>query len=178
MTLLVILFAILFQVFLTTKKVSPLLSLLIVSIITGLMLGMAPTDLLKSMEKGVGSTLGGLALILCLGAVLGKILEESGAAERITSTLIEKFGEKNIQWAIMLTGFLVGIPLYYNAGFVILVPLVFSLARKTGLPLLYIAIPMASALSTSNSAFCDWLLASMRCPIVTSFAGLDLGESP
>jgi Gnt-I system high-affinity gluconate transporter len=150
MQLLIILFAIILQVFLTVKKVNPFLSLLIVAITAGLLLGMSPAQLVKSIEKGVGSTLGGLALILCLGAVLGKILEASGAAEKIAITLIKKFGEKNIQWAVLLTGFLIGIPLYYNAGFVILVPLVFMLAKKTGLPLLYIAIPMAAALSTTH----------------------------
>ena len=150
MIFLIILFAIALKVFLTIKKVSPFLSLLIVAIITGLCLGMQPADLLKSIEKGVGSTLGGLALIICLGAILGKILAISGAAEQISSTLIKSFGQKNIQWAVLLTGFLIGIPLYYNAGFVILVPLVFTLARKTGLPLLYLAIPMAAALSTTH----------------------------
>lgn len=150
MTILIILFAIGLQVFLTVKKLSPFLSLLIVAIVAGLLLGMSPADLVKSIEKGAGSTLGGLALILCLGAVLGKILEASGAAEKIALTLIHLFGEKYIQWAILLTGFLIGIPLYYNAGFVILVPLVFMLARKTGLPLLYIAIPMAASLSTTH----------------------------
>lgn len=150
MTILIIILAIALQVFLSVKKVSPFISLLIVAIATGLCLGMPTADLLKSIEKGVGSTLGGLALILCLGAVLGKILEESGAAEKITITLINGFGLKKIQWAVMLTGFLIGIPLYYNAGFVILVPLVFMLVRKTGLPLLYIAIPMAAALSTTH----------------------------
>lgn len=126
------------------------MSLLIVAILTGLGLGMKPEALLKSIEAGVGSTLGGLALIICLGAVLGKILEESGAAEKIAVTLIKSFGEQNIQWAVLLTGFLIGIPLYYNAGFVILVPLVFMLAKKTGLPLLYIAVPMAASLSTTH----------------------------
>lgn len=150
MTFLIILFAIFLQVLLTVKKVSPFLSLLIVAVIAGLLLGMQPSDLLKSIEEGVGSTLGGLALIICLGAILGKILEEGGAAEKISTTLIKSFGQKNIQWAVLLTGFLIGIPLYYNAGFVILVPLVFSIARKTGLPLLYIAIPMAAALSTTH----------------------------
>jgi Gnt-I system high-affinity gluconate transporter len=150
MTFLIILFAIALQVFLTIKKVSPFLSLLLVSIIAGLLLGLKPEDLLKSIEKGVGSTLAGLALIICLGATLGKILEQSGAAEKISSTLIAGFGKKNIQWAVLLTGFLIGIPLYYNAGFVILVPLVFTLARTTGLPLLYIAIPMAASLSTTH----------------------------
>ena len=150
MTILIIVFAIALQVLLSVKKVSPFLSLLLVAIATGLFLGMPAADVLKSIEKGVGSTLSGLALILCLGAILGKILEESGAAEKITITLINGFGLKKIQWAVMLTGFLIGIPLYYNAGFVILVPLVFMLVRKTGLPLLYIAIPMAAALSTTH----------------------------
>lgn len=150
MTLLIIILAIALQVFLTVKKVSPFLSLLIVAILAGLCLGMQPGELVKTIEKGVGSTLGGLALIITLGAVLGKMLEAGGAAEKISQTLIGAFGKKNIQWAITLTGFLVGIPLFYNAGFVILVPLVFSIARSAGLPLLYIAIPMAASLSVTH----------------------------
>ncbi|MGN6416300.1 MAG: gluconate:H+ symporter [Pseudobacter sp.] len=150
MELLVVFLAICLQIFLTYKKVSPFLSLLFVAILSGLFLGMEPMKIIASMEKGVGNTLGGLALIICLGAILGKILEISGAAERISVTLIRVFGQKNIQWAVLLTGFLIGLPLYYNAGFVILVPLVFSIARKAGLPLLYVAIPMAASLSTTH----------------------------
>ena len=172
MTILIIVLAIALQVFLSVKKISPFISLLIVAIATGLCLGMPAADLLKSIEKGVGSTLGGLALILCLGAILGKILEESGAAEKITITLINGFGLKKIQWAVMLTGFLIGIPLYYNAGFVILVPLVFMLVRKTGLPLLYVAIPMAAALSTTHC-----FLPSHPGPVVLVNAfGADMGK--
>ncbi len=150
MQLLLIFFAIAIQVFLTVKKVSPFLSLLFVSIITGLMLGMQPAAVIKSVETGVGSTMGGVALVICLGAILGKILEESGAAEKISNTLIESFGVRNIQWTVMITGFLIGIPLFYNAGFIILVPLVFMLAKKTNLPLIYIAIPMAASLSVTH----------------------------
>ena len=150
MELLVIFCAICLQIFLTYKKVSPFLSLLFVAILSGLFLGMEPMSIVHSMEKGVGNTLGGLALIICLGAILGKILEISGAAEKISITLIRRFGQKNIQWAVLLTGFLIGLPLYYNAGFVILVPLVFSIARKAKLPLLYVAIPMAASLSTTH----------------------------
>lgn len=150
MTILIILLAIALQIFLSAKKISPFISLLVVAILAGLFLGMNPSQLLVSIEKGVGSTLGGLALIICLGAFLGKILEVTGAAEQITSTLIRAFGLRNIQWAVLLTGFLIGIPLYYNAGFVILVPLVVALTRKTGLPLLYIVIPMAASLSTTH----------------------------
>jgi len=150
MQLLIIVLAIALQIFLTYKKVSPFLSLLIVAILAGLFLGMSPEAILKSLKDGVGNTLGGLALIICLGAVLGRILEAGGAAEKISGTLINGFGEKNIQWAVLLTGFLIGIPLYYNAGFVILVPLVFSIASKAKLPLLYVAIPMAASLSTTH----------------------------
>lgn len=150
MQIVIIICAIGLQVLLTVKKVSPFLSLLFVAILSGLCLGMDPEALLRSVEKGAGDTLGGLAFIICLGAILGKILEESGAAEKIAMTLINAFGEKRIQWAVLLTGFMIGIPLYYNAGFVILVPLIFMLAGKTRLSLLYIAIPMAASLSTTH----------------------------
>jgi Gnt-I system high-affinity gluconate transporter len=150
MTFLIIILAIALQIFLTVKKMNPFLSLLIVAIVAGLFLGMQPKDLLKSIESGVGSTLGSVALIICLGAILGRILEISGAAEQIASTLINSFGEKYIQWAVLLTGFLIGIPLFYNAGFMILVPLVFSIAKRANLPLLYIAIPMAASLSATH----------------------------
>jgi Gnt-I system high-affinity gluconate transporter len=150
MTFLILLLAIALQVFLTMKKVSPFLSLLIVAILAGLALGMTPAAILLSVKKGVGDTAGSVLLIICLGAILGKMLEAGGATERISSTLINSFGQKNVQWAVLLTGFLIGIPLYYNTGFVILVPLVFSIARKANLPLLYVAIPMAASLSTTH----------------------------
>ena len=150
MQLVIIVLAIGLQIFLTYKKVSPFLSLLVVAILSGLAFGMQPEVLLKAVKTGVGSTLGDVALIICLGAILGKILELSGAASQIANTLINSFGKKNIQWAVLLTGFLVGIPLFYNAGFIILVPLVFSIARTAGLPLLYVAIPMAASLSTTH----------------------------
>ena len=148
MTFIIIALAISLQIFLSVKKVSPFVSLLIVAILSGFFLGMKPLEIIKSIETGVGSTLSDLALILCLGAVLGKILESSGAAKKISATLINGFGIKNIQWSLLLTGFLVGLPLYYNAGFIILIPLVFSIAKETRLPLLYLVIPMAASLST------------------------------
>src|SRR5262245_59516904 len=150
MQLVIIVLAIGLQIFLTYKKVSPFLSLMIVALLAGLAFGMQPADLMKTVKAGVGSTLGDIALIICLGAILDKILELTGAAGQIANTLISSFGKKNIQWAVLLTGFMVGIPLFYNAGFIILVPLIFSIARTAGLPLLYIAIPMAAGLSTTH----------------------------
>src|SRR6218665_3147286 len=150
MVLFIVLFAIALQIFLTAKKINPFLSLLIVAIVAGLLLGMSPAELLASMQKGVVETLGGLVLIICLGAILGKLLEASGAANQITATLVNAFGIKYIQWAVLLTGFLVGLPLYYNAGFIILVPIIFTIVRKTGLPLLYVGMPVVAALSTTH----------------------------
>ncbi|MEI8109385.1 MAG: gluconate:H+ symporter [Chitinophagia bacterium] len=150
MHLLIIVLAILIQIGLTIKRVNPFYSLLFVAIFTGISLGMRPDALLVSIEKGVGSTLGGLALILCLGAGFGKILELSGAAEQIANSLIKAFGIQHIQWAMLLTGFLVGLPMYYNAGFIILVPLVCAVGIRTGLPMLYLLIPMAASLSTTH----------------------------
>lgn len=150
MTFLIIILAIALQIFLTYKKLSPFISLLIVAIFAGLCLGMSPEAILKSVKTGVADTAGNVVLIICLGAILGKILEAGGATEKISSTLINGFGQKNVQWAMLITGFMIGIPLYYNAGFIILVPLVFSVARKAGLPLLYVAIPTAAALSITH----------------------------
>ena len=97
MQLVIIVLAIGLQIFLTYKKVSPFLSLLIVALLAGLAFGMQPDALLKAVKAGVGSTLGDVILIICLGAILGKILELSGAASQIANTLIRSFGKKNIQ---------------------------------------------------------------------------------
>jgi len=151
MPLLIILIGIALLLVMTLKKVSPFIALLITSFVVGFLLKMPVPAIISSLEKGVGSTLSDIALIICLGAILGKMLEKSGATQQISDTLIRAFGKKNIQWAIVLTGFLIGIPLYYNAGFVILVPLVFSITINSGLPLFYIAIPMAASLSTTHA---------------------------
>ena len=173
MPLLIIAFGIFLQVFLTYKKVSPFLSLILVAIVVGILLGMDLSSLVVSVERGVGSTLGGLALILCFGGILGKLLENSGAIGQITTSLIKKFGERHVQWAVLLTGFLVGLPLYYNAGFVILVPLVFAVAKRTKLPLLYIAIPTAASLSATHC-----FLPPHPGPVVLVNAfGADLGQT-
>ena len=124
MPLIVLTLAIVLLLLLTLKKVNPFIGLLIVSIGVGIALGMPLQKIGASIQQGVGDILGSMALILCLGAMLGKLLEVSGAAQQISETLIDKFGENNIQWAVMITGFLIGIPLFYNAGFIILVPLV------------------------------------------------------
>jgi gluconate transporter len=89
-------------------------------------------------------------MVLALGAMLGRIAEENGVAQKIVSVLVTAFKKRNVQWAILITGILIGIPLFYNAGFVILIPLVFTIAAATGLPVLYLGIPMAASLSVTH----------------------------
>jgi len=126
------------------------LALLLVALGVGWAIGMPLLEVVESIQRGVGSTLGYLALILGLGAMLGELIADSGAALVITTRLRHLFGEKNIQWAMLLTGFLVGIPLFYTVGFLMLIPIIFAVARSTGFPLLYVGIPMISALSVTH----------------------------
>jgi Gnt-I system high-affinity gluconate transporter len=150
MPLLIVFISVLVLLALIIAKCPPLIALLMVSVFAGLLQGMAPGDVYHSVEAGIGSTLGSIAMVIALGAMFGKVIEESGAAYQITTGLIKWFGIKYIQWAVMLTGFIVGIPLFYNAGFVILVPLIFSIASRANLPLLFVGIPMAASLSVTH----------------------------
>jgi len=150
MSFLVILLALGLLFWMTLNKWSPFLALLAATLLIGLLNGMPVPELMRAMEKGVGSMLGSMALILCLGAMQGKVLEKTGAATVISRYLMDRFGRSGIQWAVLLMGLLVGIPLFYNAGFVILVPFVFTIAASAKVPLLYVAIPMASALSVTH----------------------------
>ena len=131
-------------------KVSPFLSMLAVSILSGLAMEMPPDRIMSSVNKGIGETLGSLIVVILSGAMLGKLVADSGAAQRIVGLLARAFGERNIQWALMLTGFIVGIPLFYNVGFVLLVPFLFSMVYQLGLPAVYTGIPMLAALSVTH----------------------------
>ena len=131
-------------------KLNSFLSFIIVCIFVGLLQGMEPLGIVSSIQKGIGDTLGFLVLILGLGAMLGKLVADSGAAQRITTKLVDTFGIKYVQWAVVLTGFIVGIPMFYSVGFVILVPLVFTVAATTRLPLLYVGLPMLTSLSVTH----------------------------
>lgn len=150
MTLIIIIGSLILLFVLILLKLNPFLALIIVSLTAALLFGLSPEEAIKSIQAGVGSTLEGLALLLALGAMFGKVIEVSGAARQITNVLVNLFGKKRLPWAIMLTGLVVGVPLFYNAGFVILVPLVFSIARTAQVSLLWIAIPMAASLSVTH----------------------------
>ena len=131
-------------------RLNAFIAFIIVSIGIGIGQGMELNSIVNSIENGIGNTLGFLVIILGLGAMVGKLVAESGAAQKITNGLINLFGIKNTRTAVMLTGFIVGITMFYSVGFVILVPLVFTVAASTGLSLISIALPMLAALSVTH----------------------------
>ncbi len=151
MNVLIVFLGILFLVLLITwGKVNAFLAFLIVSLLIGLLLGIPFQSVTVSVYKGIGDTLGPLAIVIVLGAMLGKLVAESGAAQQIATVMMNAFGEKYIQWALMVTGFIIGIPLFYNVGFVLMVPLIFSVVYKYKLPAVYIGLPMLASLSVTH----------------------------
>lgn len=137
-------------VLLLVVKLDAFFALLLTSLGVALLNGMDLLGALQSILKGIGATMGSVALILVFGAMLGRLLEESGAAQAIATRLIEITGVRHVQFAMALTGFVVGIAMLYNAGFLVLIPIVYTIALTTGLPLVYIGIPLAAALSVTH----------------------------
>jgi len=128
-------------------KLHPFVALVSVSLAMGVTAGMPPAAAVKSFQDGVGNALGFIAVVVGLGTMLGKMMAESGAAARIATTLIDLFGERRVHWAIMIVAFIVGIPVFFQVGFVLLIPLVFTIARRTGMSLVKIGIPLVAGLS-------------------------------
>jgi gluconate transporter len=126
-------------------------ALLITSFIVGILNSMGMLQILSSVLKGIGDTMGSIILILVFGAMLGKLIEESGAAHTLTNRLTEHFGIKNIQYTILVVGFLVGLPMMYNASFLVLIPLIYTLSKTTKLPLMYLGIPLSATLSIAHA---------------------------
>ncbi|AYL94077.1 gluconate:H+ symporter [Mucilaginibacter celer] len=146
-------------------KVNPFIAFLIVSIIAGLLLGIPINKVTASVQKGMGDILGQLLIIICLGAMLGKLVATSGAAQKIAESLVKAVSKKNInatgelhgntsaqriQLALVAAGFIIGIPLFYGIGFVLMVPLIFSVVYKYKLPAVYIGLPMLASLSVTH----------------------------
>lgn len=131
-------------------RINAFISFLIVSILAGILLGIPLNKVAASVEKGIGDVLGSLIVILTVGAMMGKLVAASGAAQRIAMAMMKLCGEKYIQWGVVATGFLIGIPLFYGIGFVLMVPLIFSIVYKYKLPVIYIGLPMLAALSVTH----------------------------
>ncbi|HZI40259.1 MAG TPA: GntP family permease [Gemmatimonadaceae bacterium] len=128
-------------------KMHPLIALTTVSLAMGIVAGMPLGGAVKAFQDGVGTALGFIAIVVGIGTMLGKMMAESGAATRIATTLIARFGERRVHWALMIVAFILGIPVFFQVGFVLLIPLVFTIGRQTGLSLIKIGIPLVAGLS-------------------------------
>jgi Gnt-I system high-affinity gluconate transporter len=126
------------------------LAFILVSAGAALALGMPATEVAGAVRKGIGDILGGLSIVIVAGAMLGKLVVESGAAQRIADTLVAAFGPQQMAWAMALTGFIVGIPLFYGVGFVLLVPIIFAVIGRSSLPLLVVGLPALASMSVAH----------------------------
>ncbi|WEE08785.1 gluconate:H+ symporter [Staphylococcus epidermidis] len=147
-------------------KLNTFISLIITSMITALLLGMPLNKIMETIENGMGSTLGHIALIFGLGAILGKLLADGGGATRIADTLIAKFGQKHVQWAMLIAAFIVGIALFFEVGLVLLIPLVFTVAKRANVSILKLGLPMVTALSVSANVS----ILKLGLPMVTALS--------
>lgn len=129
-------------------KLHPVISMMIFAVIIGAGAGMPLSVISETVEKGVGKTLQGIALLVGLGSMFGGILEVSGGAQKVAQTLIDKFGQKKAGWALGLTGLVIGTTAFFEAGVVVLIPLVFSVAKQTERSTLFYAIPLLSGLAS------------------------------
>lgn len=131
-------------------KLNAFLAFLLVSILAGFVFGLPVTSIIPSIETGIGHMMGSLIIIITLGAMFGKIIAESGAVEQIASKMIRSFGTRYVHWALMITGFVMGISLFYGVGFVLVVPLIFSVTYQYKLPAVATGLPMLAALSVTH----------------------------
>lgn len=168
-------------VLISAAKLNPILGLILVSLSLGMVAGMPAVKLVQSFEAGVGATLGHIAVIVALGTMLGKMMAESGAADSIAHTLIRIFGERHIHWAMALVGLIIGLPAFFEVGFVLLIPIVFTVARRTGTSLVLVGLPLLAGLSVVHGLVPPHPAASMAVAIYhadvgrTIFAALLIG---
>ncbi|PCR99669.1 gluconate:H(+) symporter [Lactococcus fujiensis JCM 16395] len=151
-------------------KINTFVSLIVTSVLVGLGLGMPLGQIPVSIQNGIGGSLGELAIVFGFGAMLGRLIADAGGAYRIAKTLINSFGKKRIQWAIMVASFIIGIALFFEVGMVLLIPIVFAVALEASVPLIYLGIPMAAGLSVTHG-----FLPPRPAPIAISGA---LGANP
>ncbi|CDQ41993.1 MULTISPECIES: gluconate:H+ symporter [Virgibacillus] len=151
MPLLIVALGVLVLLFLIMKlNINTFISLVVVAFLIALALGMPLNEIVASIESGMGGTLGSIALVFGLGAILGKLIADAGGAQRIAMTLINKFGEKNIQWAVVIASFILGIALFFEVGLVLLIPIIYQIAKQTNVSFLSLGLPMAAALSVTH----------------------------
>lgn len=132
-------------------KLDTFFSLLIATLFLGVVNGVPLLEILDIIESGVGNQLGHLILVIGLGAILGKLLEESGATSQIAHYILKFFGESKANIAILVIAFIIGLPLFFEVGFILLIPIVYTLVKELNVPLLHLGLPMAVALSATHS---------------------------
>ena len=132
-------------------KIHAFLSLMLISVLVGIFTGMPLMSIIKSVQDGMGNILGFIAIVVGIGSIFGEILQVSGGAEALSRTMLKKFGEERSSWALMTTGFIIAIPVFLDVGFIILVPMAYALARKTGRSVLYYAIPLLAGLAVTHA---------------------------
>lgn len=146
----VILGVVLLLILMMLFNFSAFTSLIISSLTVGMLEGMTPLEATKAVEKGLGNSAGSLMLVIIFGAAVGKLLTDTGGAQRIAETTVNKFGEKHVQLASVITSIIVGIAMFFETGIVVLIPLVFSIAVVAGVPVLYVGLPVIAALITMH----------------------------
>ncbi len=132
-------------------KIHAFISLMITSVLVGIFTGMPLMDVIRSVQEGMGSILGFIAIVVGIGSIFGEILQASGGAEALSASMLNRFGEKRSSWALMTTGFIIAIPVFLDVGFIILVPMVYALSRKSGKSMLFYAIPLLAGLAVTHA---------------------------
>lgn len=152
-------------------KIHAMISILVGALAIGLMAGMPLADIVASVNEGIGSTLKGIALLVGLGSMFGAILEVSGGAQTLAVTMVRRFGDQKAAWALGITGLVVSMPVFFDAGLIILIPLAFSLAKRTGRSALYYAIPLLAGLAVGHA----FIPPTPGPVLVATMLGVDLG---
>ena len=153
-------------------KVHAMISILVGAVAIGLRAGMPLTDIVGSVNEGIGNTLKGIALLVGLGSMFGAILEESGGAQSIAVTMVRKFGDEKAAWALGITGLVIAMPVFFDAGLIILIPLAFSLAKRTKRSVLYYVIPLLAGLAVGHA----FIPPTPGPVLVATMLGVDLGK--
>ncbi len=152
-------------------KLHAMLAILVGGVLTGLLAGMSFEEIVASVNDGVGNTLKGIALLVGLGSMFGAMLEISGGAQALAISMVNRFGDQKAAWALALTGLLIAIPVFFDAGLIVLIPLAFSLAKRTERSTLYYAIPLLAGLAVGHA----FIPPTPGPVLVAGMLGVDLG---
>lgn len=173
MPLLIVLIGVIILIFMIVKlKMNTFVGLVITSFIVGLLLGLPLTKIPQTIETGIGGQLGHLAIIFGFGSMLGKLVSDAGGGYRIATTLINKFGRCWIQVAVILASFIIGLALFFEVGLVVVLPIIFIIARELDMPLMYLGIPMAATLNVTHA----FLPPHPAPTAITDILGANLGH--